>query len=428
MANDKKQGNPLEHSGQSRRSFLRGAAGGLVAAPLLASTAAAEVIRQQGVQPGGSVLPDRAVGRPMPRRAQLPETPPEWADDGRSIGYAVVGLGSFALGQVMPALTKTKRSHLAAVVSGNPEKAARVASAYGLPEDAIYSYDNYDEIANDDRIDAVYIVLPTGLHAEYTVLAFKAGKHVMCEKPMAGTPEECQAMIDAANEAGKKLMIAYRVHFEPINMAVRDAIAGGEIGMPRMLQTTNHRVMNLSNVSDVWRADKSLAGGGGALPDYGLYGLNGMVYFLDETPSEIYAKITTPENDPRFADIEDHVSAQLYFPSGAMGNLSTSYNTANSNTIGVWGDDGKVWMDPATFYGGIQATLTAGGGNRQITGDSGLQFEREIDHLSAAALDGSEIITPGEMGLRDTRLIQAIYTSAREGRPVQLNPDATMVG
>ncbi|NHK28336.1 Gfo/Idh/MocA family oxidoreductase [Parvularcula flava] len=425
---DNNTGKSLEirGSGPSRRSFLKGAAGGAMAAPLIAGTAAAEVIRSNGVQPAGTVLPDRAVGRPLPGGFSFPEEAVSIPKDGRRVGFAVVGLGSFALNQMIPALMRTDHCRLAAVVTGNPEKGAGIARTYGLPEDAIYSYERFDEIANDDRVDVVYIVLPTGLHAEWTKKAFAAGKHVLVEKCMATSPAECEEMIAASEAAAKKLMVAYRVHFEPYNMKAKELIRGGEIGMPRMLNTTNHRVANLSNPSDVWRLDRSLAGGG-ALPDYGIYGLNGMQYFLGEQPVEVSARITTPADDPRFLEVEDHVSALLTFPSGAMGNLSTSYNTENSNTIDVYGTEGRVSMDPATFYGGNTLTLRRGRSAEQLNpGNSSVQFAAELDHMASAVLDDTPIITPGEMGLRDCRIIEAIYTSAREGRPVKLNPDATM--
>ena len=138
--------------------------------------------------------------------------------DARKVGYAVVGLGRIAQGQALPALAKCQRSRVTGLVSGDPAKAARIAAQYGVNPKNIYSYQNYDQMASNREIEAVYIALPNGMHAEYTIRAHQAGKHVLSEKPMANTVEECRQMIDAARTASRKLMVAYRVRYEPYNM------------------------------------------------------------------------------------------------------------------------------------------------------------------------------------------------------------------
>src|SRR6056297_2053434 len=152
----------------------------------------------------------------QPPHLKLPEIPP------KKLGWAVVGLGQLALGQIMPAFGLCDLSEPKALVSGHPDKAKTVANAYGVAKDAIYNYENYEQIANDDRIDVVYIALPNSMHAEFTIKALEAGKHVLCEKPMAISITECQRMIDAADKQDRRLMIAYRLHYEPFNRRVME--------------------------------------------------------------------------------------------------------------------------------------------------------------------------------------------------------------
>src|SRR4051794_9924793 len=169
----------------------------------------------------GMLAPAAAQTGPAPRPA------------GDRVGYAVVGLGKLSLGQIVPGLRNCRGARLAALVSGHPDKAARVAAENGLPADAIYDYAGFDRIARDPRIDVVYIVLPNFMHAEYTIRALKAGKHVLCEKPMATSVADAERMIAAAKAADRKLMIAYRCHYEPLNLEAMRRLRSGAMGKPR---------------------------------------------------------------------------------------------------------------------------------------------------------------------------------------------------
>lgn len=398
----------------SRRRFLQLSGASLIAPPLLSGCS-----RAQAASPAAS-LPRKAIGMPFPSWGSLPDTTPP-APEKDSVGFAVVGLGGYAIGQVMPALVKANRCHVAAVVSGNPDKAARVASAYGLPNDAIYSYDNFDELAKDERVDAIYIVLPTGLHADWTEKAFAAGKHVLCEKPMALTSPEGERMISASKRAGRKLMIAYRCHFEPYNLRAMELMRENAVGKIKSIETFQHYRMGPTSPSENWRVVRSLAGGG-ALEDYGIYGLQAALYLSGETPSRIRAVTEQPAGDPRFAEIFSSVKTVMEFPSGATASMFTSYDFApGRNRVNVQGDAGTLLMDPATGYGGHKMTLTQDGkAEKLMPGDPSVQFSRQCAHFADAIRDGVEIKTPGEMGVRDIRLIEAIYTSAAENRDVIL--------
>jgi hypothetical protein len=206
----------------------------------------------------------------------------------RSVGYAVVGLGKLSLGQILPALKATKNAHLAALVSGKPEKARKVAAQYGLPESAIYTYENFDSIAKNPDVQVVYVVLPNAMHADFTIRAFKAGKHVLCEKPMAVKLEECERMIAAGKAAKRQLMIAYRCQYEPVNVTAMQMMRKGAVGTPRLVNAVMGKQTDLSDPSDVWRLDRTMSGGG-ALADMGIYGINATRYLLAEEPVDVRA-------------------------------------------------------------------------------------------------------------------------------------------
>lgn len=400
----------MPDSPTTRRSFLQASCAATLLLPGLAGCASA---------PAVDSLPRRAIGMPWPSWGELPAKPPEPPKTG-SVGVAVIGLGGYALGKAMPGLAAAEGTHVAAVVSGNPEKAAKVAAAYGVPQDAVYSYDTFASIAADDRVEAVYIVLPSGLHADWAEMAFAAGKHVLCEKPMALTAGECERMIAAANAANKKLMIAYRCHFEPYNLHAMDLMRQGAVGRIQTIETANCYVTGRDTPATNWRLVRALTGGG-ALEDYGLYGLQAALYLTGEEPAEVRGSTEQPKGDPRFTEIPATTRAELYFPSGAVTKLVTSYNLPNANRVKVVGSEGTLLMEPATGYGGNRMYLTRGGITEELTpGDSDVQFARMSQHFADAIRKEAPILTPGEMGLRDTRNIEAIYASADAGRSISL--------
>jgi len=396
----------------TRRRFIE-AGGSIAATSLIASAGTAA--------PGQTSGAASVKGQPMPDGVKLPATPPRpRAPD--SVGFAIVGLGGYALNQMMPRFKDAKRAHIAAIVSGSPEKLQRVGDAYGIPANARYSYEDYAKLASDKRVDAVYIVLPTGLHADWAIRAFAAGKHVLCEKPMALSSADCERMIAAGKRANRKLMIAYRSHFEPYNLEAMRLMKEKAAGDIRLLRTEQSYRMGPTSPAENWRTSRALAGGG-PLEDYGIYGLQSALYLTGEMPESISATTFRPTGDPRFAEIFAHVSSQWRFPSGAVAQLVSSYDSAGINFAEVRGTTGVLSMNPATSYAGQKMQLNG----RELTpGDPGVQFVGQIDHFANAVRDGTPILTPGEMGLRDTRLIEAIYESARTGRTVKLAPDAKM--
>jgi predicted dehydrogenase len=397
----------------SRRLFLRGTGGGLLLGSSLGLIGPA--FAQGG---GGGPIPEpppsRPTGRPVPEMEQEMPTEP-----GRRLGWAVVGLGKFALNQILPSFGESRSSKLVALVSGNRQKAEQVASRYGVESHNLYDYDTFDRIADNPEVDVVYIILPNALHAEYTVRAFKAGKHVFCEKPMAVTVEECETMIRAGREAGRKLMVAYRAQFEPHNVEAIRRVRGGEVGPLRLVTSDHGRILDPKDPADQWRMVKSLAGGG-SLYDIGIYSLQAARYLTGEEPVEVFGQIANTKDDPRFREIEDRVVFQLRFPSGAVANLSSSYSTSSVKRIQAFGEKGALILDPATEYEGNKLTLQTEKGRQEVKVKERSQFSAEMDHFSQSLMENRDPKTPGEEGLRDIRIMQAIYQSAREGRPVSL--------
>jgi predicted dehydrogenase len=336
------------------------------------------------------------------------------ASDGK-LGFAVVGLGKLALGEIIPALRMTAGARLAAVVSGHPDKAKRVAAENGLPADAIYNYEDYDRIAHDPRIDVVYIVLPNSMHAEYTIRAFKAGKHVLCEKPMASTVADAEAMVQAGKAANRKLMIAYRCLTEPLNVEALRRVRSGSLGKPRLVITKMVRQSNLNDPSDAWRLDMKMSGGG-ALADMGIYGISAARYLLNEEPLDVRATAQTDRNDPRFKSVEDLYAWEFRFPSGAIAQGSTSFDASDEMSYEVIGQHTRLVADPGCFYGGNHLSLVQGGKWTQIPIHEVDHFAREMDWMADAVRGKEPMLAPGEEGVQDMRLIKAIMDSAANGR------------
>ena len=424
--------------GPSRRDLMRGAAGAAALvgmagaaraqsadAETAAGDAASAVARElgNGLPLPGDPIPNALTGRPFPARFTPPEPP------GRRLGWAIAGLGDFAINHQIPALDDAKHSRLAGLVSGNAEKAGAVADARGIGRAHVYSYETFDSIAEDDAIDVVYVITPNGLHEDLVVRALRAGKHVMCEKPMATTSAACERMIEAARSADRKLMIAYRAHFEPHNVEAKRMLDAGELGAVNYYEAATHRPLDVSRPRDQWRIRYELAGGG-SMPDIGIYALNGVIYFAGEAPTALAAQVQSPPDDPRFGEVEDVCAAQLRFPSGAIANISSSYTTA-INRIALSGDQALATLSPATAYHDNRLTVSLWDGTERQVGvdeQSDVQFHREMDHLSEAVMNGTAVRTPGEMGLRDLRLIEAIYEAARRGTWVELDGEQRVVG
>jgi len=331
-----------------------------------------------------------------------------------AVGFAVVGLGKLSQGQILPGFATCRRARLAALVSGHPDKAHRLAAEHKLPERAVYSYADFDRIAADPAVEIVYIVLPNFLHAEYAIRAFKAGKHVLCEKPMATSVADAERMIAAAKAADRRLMVAYRCHYEPLNLHGMRLVRRGALGRPRLVTTNMGRQSDLSDPSDAWRLDMGMSGGG-ALADMGIYGINAARYLLNEEPVEVRARAQTDRSDPRFRTVEDLIAWEFRFPSGAVSTGTTSFDQAGTMAWEVYGTGGKMVADPGCFYGGNRLTVSNVPGERQPAIREVDEFAREMDWMADVVRGRAPMVSPGEEGLQDMRLIGAILESAARG-------------
>ena len=374
----------------SRRGFLQAAGGPLAAASLSSLT-----------PPAAAQVPD----------VRLPELA------GKQVGFALVGLGSLAINQLMPAFARCRQAKLVGFVSGRPEKAKHLAQVYGVDPKNIYTYDTYDRLADNPAIDVIYVVLPNNMHAEYTIRALKAGKHVLCEKPMANTPQDCEQMIAAAKAANRKLMIGYRVRYEPYNQAlIAYARETADAGPTRIILADAG--FNIGDPKQ-WRLRKQMAGGG-SLMDIGIYALNAARYLTGEEPVAVNAMTHSTPNDPRFVEVEENITFQLRFPSGILANCASSYGV-NFNRIRVSKPRGSAELDPASSYTGLRMRVVRGGAIEERILPQRDHFALEMDHLAGCILKDTEPLTPGEEGLKDLRVMMAIYEAARSGRTITLS-------
>ncbi|MEO6638909.1 MAG: Gfo/Idh/MocA family oxidoreductase [Ginsengibacter sp.] len=332
-------------------------------------------------------------------------------------GWAIVGLSKLVIDEVLPAFNLCKHAKLVALVSGDSDKATETAKQYGLSENNIYNYENFDDIKTNDEIDIVYIALPNNQHKEFTIRAAKAGKHVLCEKPMATSASDAQAMIDACREANKKLMIAYRIQYEPKNRRMMQWVRDEKFGKVRLLEGFNG--MNVDE-PDQWRLKKSVAGGG-PMVDLGVYCINTFRFLLGEEPESVFATSYATPGDPRFAEVEESIMFQLRFPGGVIANAGTSYSVHASSRYRCLADQ-HVWfgMDPAFPYNDLEIELSKGAPNDADDVQEKNQFAVQVEHMSLCVMNDEVPYTPGEEGLQDQKIIEAIYKSAREGKIVEL--------
>jgi len=332
-------------------------------------------------------------------------------DTERKIGFAIVGLGNFGAGQLLRSLPECKLARPVALVSGNPDKAKKLADQYGVSEKSIYNYENFDSIKDNDDVNVVYVVLPNSMHAEYTIRAAKAGKHVLCEKPMANSVEECRQMIDACKAAGRKLMIGYRLRYEPFNQKAIQLCREKIYGDVKLINTE----FGFPIGRNQWRLDKKLAGGG-PMPDVGVYCINATRYLTGEEPVQVSATLHQPTDDPRFKEVEESMAWWMRFPSGVLAHCATSYGVSLGARYIVTTPQAQIWVDPAFGYGGLAMSVRNRGKLEQVELPQVNQFAAEMDHFAECILQDKVPLTPGEEGLADVKVMRKLYESAESGK------------
>ncbi|MEH2069062.1 MAG: Gfo/Idh/MocA family oxidoreductase [Nostoc sp.] len=411
----------------SRRQILTTAGLGAISAAALGSMGEQVAAQQPTGQatPHGGTLPPQIQFPPISEKTEV-ETggPPTALPPERRLGFAIVGLGRLTLEEIMPAFAECKLAKPTALVSGDAAKANQVAQQYGIKPQNVYNYQNYDNLRNNSDVDVIYIVLPNSMHREYTVRGAKAGKHILCEKPMATTVADAQQMIDACKQANRKLMIAYRCQYEPHHRAMIGMIRNKELGTIKVIQADNGQ--NQGGDLNQWRLKRALAGGG-SLPDVGIYCLNATRYLTGEEPIAINAQTFTTPGDPRFKEVEESVTFQLQFPSGILGICSTSYGFHEARRFRVFGSDAWAQLDPGFSYNGLRMMISRKSPTNSMAenisevriGEKN-QFALEIDHMADCVIQNKQPHTPGEEGLQDQKLMALIYEAAQTGKTITL--------
>ncbi|MEO8430996.1 MAG: Gfo/Idh/MocA family oxidoreductase [Acidobacteriota bacterium] len=335
------------------------------------------------------------------------------------VRYAVVGLGWFAQVAILPAFAHASRnSELVALFSDDSRKRRSLGRKLRIAEDRLYTYDRYDEVLREGGIDAVYIALPNHLHADYAVRAARAGVHVLCEKPMAVTEKECEAMIRAAEKSRVKLMVAYRLHFERANLEAVEIVQSGRIGEPR--------IYNSVFCNDVRDPDNirlnPVAKGGGTLYDIGIYCLNAARYLFRSEPEEVFA-MSANDGSARFRRIDEMTTAVLKFPGERLATFTSSFGAAAAHHYDVFGTKGSLRVEPAfEFAEAMEHRVKIGEKTRKKEFPKRDQVAPEIVTFSRCILEDREPEPSGREGLADVRVIRALYRSAATGRPVTLVP------
>ena len=332
---------------------------------------------------------------------------------GRQLRVAIMGLGGYGT-RVADAMRDCKRAKLTGVISGTPSKIKNWQSKYGIPEKNCYNYDNFDAIKNNPDIDAVYIITPNALHKEQAVRVARAGKHVICEKPMAINAAEGQEMVDACRKASVKLLVGYRMHLEANTLQIINMRNDGAFGKILFFQgLSGFRIGNPNQ----WRLDKKLAGGG-AMMDIGIYSINGARYMIGEEPVWVTAQETKTDPQKFKEGVDETIQFQLGFPGGAVASCLSTYSMNNLDRFFLNGEKGFAELHPATGYGPIKGKTHLGElNNPHITHQT-----VQMDEMAGIILENKKPLVPldGEEGLKDLKIIDAIYRAVQQDGRVEL--------
>lgn len=333
--------------------------------------------------------------------------------DGPVLRVAIMGLGSYG-SRVAEAMQSCKKAKLVGVISGTPSKIKDWQGKYGIPEKNCYDYESFDKVKDNPDIDAVYVITPNALHHDQVIRVAKAGKHVICEKPMALNAKEGQEMVDACRNAGVKLLVGYRMHFEPHTLEVIRMRKAGDFGKVLFFQgLCGFKIGDPTQ----WRLNKQVAGGG-SLMDIGIYALNGARYMTGEEPIWVTAQETKTDTEKFKPGVDETIQFQLGFPSGAVASCLSTYSMNNLDKFFLNGSKGFAEMQPSTGYGPIKGRTHKGDLNQPVVVHQTLQMEEMSDII----LNGKQPVVPvdGQEGLRDLKIMDAIYLAAKTGKKIDL--------
>jgi predicted dehydrogenase len=334
-------------------------------------------------------------------------------DEGPILRVAIMGLGSYGT-RVADAMQACKNAKLVGAISGTPSKLTDWQGKYNLQGKNCYNYGNFDNIKDNPEIDAVYIITPNALHHEQVIRVAKSGKHVICEKPMAVNAKEGQEMVDACKKANVKLLVGYRMHFEPNTLEIIRMRKEGELGKPLFFQGLSG--FKIGNPGQ-WRLNRQLSGGG-ALMDIGIYSINGSRYMIGEDPVWVTAQETKTNPGVFKEGVDETIQFQLGFPGGAVASCLSTYNMNNLDRFFLTAESGFAELLPATGYGPIKGRTNKG----ELTKPHVTHQTIQMDAMAGIILDGKQPVVPvdGEEGVKDLKIIDAIYEAVRTGKKVDL--------
>ena len=333
--------------------------------------------------------------------------------DGPVLRVAIMGLGGYGT-RVADAMKDCTRAKLVGAISGTPSKLTDWQGKYGIPAKNCYNYENFDQVKNNPDIDAIYVITPNALHHDQVIRVAKAGKHAICEKPMALNAREGQEMVDACKKANVKLLVGYRMHFEPKTLEIIRMRKAGELGKIRFFQgLCGFR----SGDPNQWRLNKQLAGGG-SLMDIGIYAINGSRYMIGEEPVWVTAQETKTDPVKFKPGVDETIQFQLGFPSGAAASCLSTYNMNNLDRFFLDGDDGFAELLPSTGYGPIKGRTSKG----ELTQPHKTHQTVQMDEMAAIIFDGKQPEVPidGNEAVRDLKIIDAIYAATASGKKQDL--------
>jgi predicted dehydrogenase len=335
------------------------------------------------------------------------------AYDGPVLRVAIMGLGSYGT-RVAEAMQSCTKAKLVGVISGTPSKIKNWQNKYGIPEKNCYNYENFDNIKNNPDIDAVYVITPNGLHHDEVIRVAETGKHVICEKPMALNAKEGQEMVDACKAANVKLLVGYRMHFEPKTLEVIRMRKAGEFG--KILFFQGQCGFTIGDPTQ-WRLNKQLAGGG-SLMDIGIYAINGSRYMTGEDPIWVTAQETKTDHVKFKEGVDETIQFQFGFPSGAVASCLSTYAMNNLDRFYLDGENGFAEMQPSTGYGPIMGRTHKGELTQPITVHQTVQ----MDEMSDIIFKGKQPVVPvdGDEAVKDLKLIDAIYLAVKTGGRVEV--------
>jgi predicted dehydrogenase len=332
---------------------------------------------------------------------------------GPVLKVAIMGLGSYGT-RVADAMQDCKLAKLTGVISGTPAKIKAWQSKYNIPEKNCYNYDNFDQVKNNPDIDAVYVITPNALHKDQVIRAARAGKHVICEKPMAINARDAQEMVDACKAANVKLLIGYRMHFEAKTLAIVNMRMNNEFGKIQFFQgLSGFRIGDPGQ----WRLTKNLAGGG-AMMDIGIYSINGARYMVGEEPVWVTAQETKTDPQKFKEGVDETITFQMGFPGGAIASCLSTYSMNDLDKFYLVGEKGFAEMQPSTGYGPIKGRTHQG----ELTHPHITHQTVQMDEMSAMILQGKKPVVPvdGEEGVKDMKIIDAIFQAVKSGGKVTL--------